>query len=319
MVALLSVVFPCAGWAAPDTRPPAKPAANPFEAPAAAKSVHPKPVHHAAEHVQKAPCAQKSPGEASRCKKTAGKAPATVELRSGREAIKKALAEPASLEFVDTPVACVIQILMETHKIYFQLDKKAMDDVGVAPDVPITINLKGVSLRSVLNLMLRDLGLTWCIENEVLLITSPERADILLTTEIYDVADLVTCRDEKGELWEDYDQLVEMIISTVAPTTWDSVGGPGSIAPGTFASAKVLVIVQTDNVHEQIAALLEKIREVIKHNGGKSEPPRRSRSEANRTIGGQGPCLGRRARSAAKLMGASGGQCGSGGKPATKP
>ena len=59
--------------------------------------------------------------------------------------------------------------------------------------------------------MLHDLGLAWCIDNEVLLITTQEQADSRLTTEVYDVADLVTCRDEKGDLREDYDQLIETI------------------------------------------------------------------------------------------------------------
>jgi general secretion pathway protein D len=56
----------------------------------------------------------------------------------------------------------------------------------------------------------------------------------------------------------DFDSLIELITSTVAPTTWDAVGGPGSIAP--FPTNLSLVISQTQEVHEQIADLLEQLR-----------------------------------------------------------
>ena len=56
----------------------------------------------------------------------------------------------------------------------------------------------------------------------------------------------------------DFDSLIELITSTVAPTTWDEVGGPGSIAP--FATNLSLVVSQTQEVHDQIADLLEQLR-----------------------------------------------------------
>ena len=34
-----------------------------------------------------------------------------------------------------------------------------------------------------------------------------------------------------GGAQADFDALIELITSTVKPTTWDTVGGPGSIAP----------------------------------------------------------------------------------------
>ena len=121
-------------------------------------------------------------------------------------------------------------------------------------------------------------------------------------TVVYDVADLVTCRDEKGDLWEDHDSLIETITSTLKPTTWDSVGGPGSITSGTFNSAKVLVISQTDAVQDLVAGLLKKIRAVIQHNGGKAEPPRRVKAE----IPQMGSAMGGMGGAAKTAPGASG-------------
>jgi general secretion pathway protein D len=61
-----------------------------------------------------------------------------------------------------------------------------------------------------------------------------------------------------GATMADFDSLIELITSTVAPTTWDEVGGPGSIAP--FATNLSLVVSQTQEVHDQIADLLEQLR-----------------------------------------------------------
>jgi general secretion pathway protein D len=56
----------------------------------------------------------------------------------------------------------------------------------------------------------------------------------------------------------DFDTLIDLITSTIAPTTWDDVGGEGSIQG--FPTNLSLVVSQTREVHEQIADLLEQLR-----------------------------------------------------------
>ena len=56
----------------------------------------------------------------------------------------------------------------------------------------------------------------------------------------------------------DFDTLVDSITSIIQPTTWDSVGGPGSIAP--LASQQLLVVRQTQDIHDQVANYLETLR-----------------------------------------------------------
>ena len=55
------------------------------------------------------------------------------------------------------------------------IDKKALDDVGIGTDTPVTINLAGITLRSGLKIMLKELELTYVISDEVLKITTPKR------------------------------------------------------------------------------------------------------------------------------------------------
>ena len=61
-----------------------------------------------------------------------------------------------------------------------------------------------------------------------------------------------------GGAQPDFDSLIDLITSTVKPTTWDGVGGPGSIAP--FETNLSIVVSQTQDVHEEIVDLLEQLR-----------------------------------------------------------
>ena len=89
--------------------------------------------------------------------------------------INDALKSPTQLEFIETPLQDVIDYLKDYHGIEIQLDKKSLDEMSIGTDTPVTKNLKGISLRSALRLMLRELGLTYVIQDEVLLITTPKR------------------------------------------------------------------------------------------------------------------------------------------------
>ena len=142
--------------------------------------------------------------------------------------IETTLKSPTKLEFVDTPLTDVIDYLKDYHQIEIQLDKKALEEASIDPAVTVTENLNGVSLKSALRLMLGKVGLTYVIQNEVLLITTTQAAESRLRTTVYPVADLVgQYRDENGTVWSDYESLMEMIKTTVQPNTWDEVGGTG--------------------------------------------------------------------------------------------
>ena len=54
--------------------------------------------------------------------------------------------------------------------------------------------------------------------------------------------------------------MIEIITSMVAPDTWEETGGTGKIT-GLGDTMHGLVIAQTDQIHDQIADLLEKLRQ----------------------------------------------------------
>jgi hypothetical protein len=63
----------------------------------------------------------------------------------------------------------------------------------------------------------------------------------------------------------DYDSLIDTITTIVYPASWDDVGGPGAVSP----LHRMLVVSQTDLVHDEISALLAEIRRVRKDRGDK--------------------------------------------------
>lgn len=174
--------------------------------------------------------------------------------------ILAALDQNTELEFVDQPLADVIDYLKERHGIEIQLDHKAMTDEGIGSDAPVSKNIKGISLESALDLMLGDLTLTYVVRDEVLLITSKAVAEHLLSTKTYPVADLVA-REYGAALGDDYQSLIELITTSIAPTTWNEVGGPGSIQG--FRNSRVIVISQTFAIHRQIERLLASLRATL--------------------------------------------------------
>jgi hypothetical protein len=166
-----------------------------------------------------------------------------------------ALAVDAEASYVDVPLEDVIGQLAERHGLQVMFARGAIEEAGATIDYPHSVEVRGVSLRNLLELVLDQHGLTWIIRDEVLVVTSKEAADNMLRNRVYPVADILA----KGfEGSYGVDDLSDMIQSIVAPQSWDEVGGPGSVP--TYPGA--LVVRQTQPVHEEIERLLAMLREL---------------------------------------------------------
>ncbi len=118
----------------------------------------------------------------------------SMDLLSGETKERKiydALKGEILMEFTDAPLSEVVDYLKTARNIPIMIDKRALDDVGLGSDTPVTISLNGITLRSALKLMLKEMDLTYVIQDEVLKITTPEEAENELLTKVYPVADLV--------------------------------------------------------------------------------------------------------------------------------
>ncbi len=205
---------------------------------------------------------------------TAGVAPAKADGTSigfcqcvgdseaaGTRKIEQALSGPlhsAGLDYAEQPLNDVVSQLQDDYGIPIQLDHAALEAVGVRPDEQVTSNLHNISLRSALRLMLKKLQLTYIIQDEVLLITTPDEAEKTLKVWVYNVASIA------GERGVQMDALSDTILSCVATDTWaENGGGQAAIRP---IKPGLLVISQTAAVHEEIRDLMAAIRKVRSEN-----------------------------------------------------
>jgi len=279
---------------------------------------------------------------------------------STEQSIEQALRTKSDFEFKDATLTEVVESLKNLTKLEIQLDNKALEDMRIATDTPVTFSAKNMSVQNALRLMLRSVNvdLTWVADDNALLITSHEVADDKLETRVYAVQDLVAvtpsypfegmyvpgvsnggfprsapadssggggmggggmgggmfsvpdnihsdkvssapgvtlpsphvlaqmAQPPKGGAargaarsntaggaaraganqpgaWPfgqprefDMDSLIDTITSCIKPTTWDTVGGPGSISP----IGGMLVVSQTQGIHQEIEKLLENLR-----------------------------------------------------------
>jgi hypothetical protein len=174
-----------------------------------------------------------------------------------RAKITAALNSETQIDFHEAPLCDVVSFIRSSHDIPVVLDARAMDDVGLSADVPVTVALKGVSLRSALRLMLRDLELTYVVADGVLQFTTYEAAESQLLQHVYPVDDLA---DPDAVGASRLSALSDLIMNTIDAHTWEAQGGLGSVVP--MDHLGVLVISQTNDVHERIADLIVTLRRV---------------------------------------------------------
>lgn len=206
------------------------------------------------------------------------------EAQNAQE-IERRLEQRIDFEFIDSPLEDVLQQISQESGIPCRIATLHLDAVGLGVDTPITFRAKGTRVRDGLRLMLDDMELTWTIKREHLIITTLEAAEQDPITKVYDVKRVV--RADWVPDWRtppgakevpyayayDFDSLIEIITTTIAPTTWDEVGGPGSITGYDGRAGPALVVSQTYVVHEQLGNLLRKLERFGGHPASPTTQP----------------------------------------------
>jgi hypothetical protein len=240
------------------------------------------------------PAAKAAPAEASNREKTEAASSQFCQCvnrdnSASTKRIEQALAGPlhsVGLDYTDQPLQDIASQLSDEYNIPIQLDKTALEEAGIATDSKITIAVHNISLRSALKLALRTAQLTWIIQDEVLMITTKERAEKEFDTCVYNVQGLVDDADPKS-----VKALIDVICACVAVDTWAANGGgQAEVRP---LPSGLLVISQTPAVQEDVSALLNKIRQMrekvpLNKVGprGYEPPPGHSSTKSSQNSGG---------------------------------
>lgn len=107
------------------------------------------------------------------------KSPLQIPRGPGVEKVRKALNMPIQWEFIETPLSDVVDYLKDYHGIEIQLDDiRALADVGIGSDMPVTLNAKGMPLAAAMQLVEDKFAeLKFVVRDYGILVTTKDRAE----------------------------------------------------------------------------------------------------------------------------------------------
>ena len=106
---------------------------------------------------------------------------AILTLKQKQARLTLLLQSPTQIEFVETPLRDVVDYLRDLHPfVPLGVDRAALRKAKEDLDIPITRNLRSITLDSALRLLLGQVGLMHVIQDESVLITTEEEGHRLL-------------------------------------------------------------------------------------------------------------------------------------------
>lgn len=181
----------------------------------------------------------------------------------GERKLRESLQQPTSFDFEDVALGEVVKQLKSKHKIELEFDEEALTADGKGAETIIRFHWKGGSLRCALRGLLDRHGLDYVIHNDAICITTKTAEETVEAAHVYQVHDLLahdTALIGRGASLED---LQNLIPSAVQPEAWEGSGTVGGINSYEAAGLQVIVVTQSQSVHEDIAAFLNLLRDAF--------------------------------------------------------
>jgi hypothetical protein len=183
-------------------------------------------------------------------------------LTSKEKAILKALDTPITVSFKDSRFQDVIDYLSTLINQPILLDNAALEEAKITYETPVTVKVKGVTVRTLLRKILGDFGLAYMIKEQTIQVTSALKARETMITRSYHIGDIV---DTGGldsirfgnpgigaaTIVQNVNAIIDLIQTSVDPDSWKKNGGQGTIVfhPGTMS----LVIRNSAEVHSMLS------------------------------------------------------------------
>jgi hypothetical protein len=230
--------------------------------------------------------------------KTATPSASAVQL-----SLQDQLNQRADFEVVEMPLKDVCLMLNRNFGIQILLQLKKLEEASVSADTPVTKSFKQVRLSTILDLLLKDLELTYVEKDGLLLITTPEDAESRMEIRVYDCRNLIamtqpvgadklvvpaaargpdskpnqsldgTMGPKRGEgirPISEHDlramRLMNLIETNVDVASWNVVGGPGEISEYNG----LIVVTQTGQTQDKVERLLDMLRQAAGLDAAKS-------------------------------------------------
>lgn len=173
----------------------------------------------------------------------------------------RSLQKRVTLDYpTDTPITQIIEDLREQTATNILIDENSLRDIGLDTSIETHIVCEKITMRSALRHLLRPHGLIFVLQDEVILITTPDKASEYIITRVYKLEDiLIKCVDENGVpcySQADNKPIIDLITNTVDPKSWQVVGGVGTCEIFMTPRGPLLVVSQSPDVHEKVLHLL---------------------------------------------------------------
>jgi hypothetical protein len=234
--------------------PPATPPSTPSSPPARTLPTPPEPhlgpAPPAAKEEQKKPAQEAAEGIEN--KQEVSKQPEIKKTPPPQVDIAARLADPLrGLELTDVPLARAIESLACVGALPVTFDTDALTRLAVAPRDRIALKLGPTTVGAALQAIAARRGLAVVTEGGQVLVTSPTEYRETLKNVRYDVSDLAG-RQKSAAV-----EFAALVRRLVAPDSWQGdAGGRGTIEP----EPGTLAVVQTGDVHQQVAAFCQRLR-----------------------------------------------------------
>ena len=170
------------------------------------------------------------------------------------EATRGKLDQLIDVDFSETPLGVALQTLANQVGTQYLLDPKALTDLAITSDDPVTLRLKQVPAEFALEMILRPLQLAYTLRSGVVMVSSQAEIESHPEVRVYYVPADST------------DELIQLIPSTVAPETWVANGG---VVGAIRAFRDSIVVSHTGEVHQDIETLLKDLEPVLAKGPGK--------------------------------------------------
>lgn len=162
--------------------------------------------------------------------------------------MQKKLDQVVSYTATDAGLREVVGQLQAEYDVPILLDRQSLLEQGLDLDLEVTIDLENVSLRFLLEQILKPHSLSVEPGDSFLIITSEDKVlSRLSTTVVYPVGDLVRAH-----------KVVDVLIQMVSPNDWADVGGDAMIA----SCGNTVVVAHSNEGHAQVADLLRRWRAI---------------------------------------------------------
>jgi len=168
--------------------------------------------------------------------------------------IQEALNTETECEFSETPLSKAMELLAERHGIQILIMSHSLGEEGLTVNEPVSLKVKGISLKNALDLMLEPNDLTYVVDQDVLKITTHIYAgdELEYQLRVYPVGDFDnTLKDKCDNALQGYTELIDVIHTFILEYD-DSIS--------LVSSSKSLVISASYHNHIKIVELLTQLR-----------------------------------------------------------